>query len=229
MIESNSSSPLLSAEQLRQKAIRQADARGRKVAFKRMVWRYLSWITWSWLLPIVGSLTLLFILTLSILQGPSVAWNGFLQWSFGGGSINSAPATGAVKLDDSLTKPSIFFSDAKDIKLLTTDSALSSFSLELIKQEELEQQLEQNSDSAKSLDANIETVAPIATNIQAKENSQKRVEENKPVAAVKAKTNTNTEAKTKSNNAKPPEKNKTKETKENKNSKNASASNEKNK
>lgn len=229
MIDSNSPSPLLSAEQLRQKAIRQADARGRKVAFKRMVWRYLSWITWSWLLPIVGSLTLLFILTLSILQGPSVTWNGFLQWSYGRGSINSASATEAVKLDVSLTKPSIFFSDAKDIKLLTTDSALSSFSLELIKQEELEQQLEQNSDSAKSLDANIETVAPIATNIQAKENNQKRVEENKPVAAVKAKTNTNTEAKTKSNNAKPPEKNKTKETKENKNSKNASASNEKNK
>ena len=229
MIDSNSPSPLLSAEQLRQKAIRQADARGRKVAFKRMVWRYLSWITWSWLLPIVGSLTLLFILTLSILQGPSVAWNGFLQWSFGGGSINSAPATGAVKLDDSLTKPSIFFSDAKDIKLLTTDSALSSFSLELIKQEELEQQLEQQNDLLKSLDANIATDLPVVSNSQAKENNQKVIEENKPVVAVKAKTNTNTEAKTKSNNAKPPEKNKTKETKENKNSKNASASNEKNK
>lgn len=227
MIESNSPSPLLSAEQLRQNAIRQADARGRKVAFKRIVWRYLSWIIWSWLLPIVGSLTLLFILTLSFLQGPSVAWNGFLQWSYGGCSIPSASAVGVVKSNTSLTKTPVSFTDVKDIKLLTTDSALSNFSIELIKQEELEQQLEKNIDSSKSFNANIDTASYVVPNTQEKENNRKLIAENKPVAAVKPKTNT--EAKTKSNNPKPPEKNKTKESKENKNSKNASASNEKNK
>ena len=133
MIESTPNSTMLSAEQLRQKAIRQADKHGRRTAFRRMAWRYFAWISWSWVLPIVGSFTLLLLVFMMLYQGPRASYNGFLYW-FGWGTNKST-----VVVEKKGDSPS---SDLQEIKILRIDHSLSDFSLGLLKEDELQSQQE---------------------------------------------------------------------------------------
>jgi hypothetical protein len=157
MIESTTNNTMLSAEQLRQKAIRQADKHGRRTAFKRMIWRYFAWISWSWVLPIVGSFTLLFLVFMLLYQGPRSSFNGFLYW-LGWGSSNSL-----VVLEKKGDSP---ISDAHLIKILRVDHSLSEFSIGLLKEEEL--QLQQESFNNEKLSQNSIGKEAVAAAVTAK-------------------------------------------------------------
>lgn len=132
MIENTPNNAMLSAEQLRQKAIRHADKQGRLIALKRMAWRYFAWISWSWVLPILGSLVIIFLVLMMLYHGPSVTYNGFLYWL---GIGNTSVVVVEKKDIDSN-------SDVKEIKILRIDHTLSDFSLGLLKEEETQSQQE---------------------------------------------------------------------------------------
>lgn len=151
MIESSNPKQLLSAEQLRQKAIRQADLRGRKLAFRRMLWRYFTWISWSWILPSIGSLTLVLVMVLMLWQGPKVAYASFLNW------IGFAKPT---VISYETKKPNPIPADSKEIKILSTDTSLSDFSIQLLKQEQLEEESSQAQEAKLNQNQNDNNIIP---------------------------------------------------------------------
>lgn len=159
MIESTPNSTMLSAEQLRQKAIRQADKHGRRTAFKRMVWRYFAWISWSWVLPIVGSFTLVLLVFMLLYHGPKASYNGFLYW------LGWDTRKSVVVIEKKGGSPS---SDAQMIKILRIDHSLSDFSLGLLKEEEFQSQQESIRNEKQSNEAiEKQTVAAAAVSSKA--------------------------------------------------------------
>lgn len=130
-MDSSTHQPILTSEQLRQKMMKQADARGRRTAFKKMVWRYFVWISWSWVLPSIGCLVVVLVLFSYFFSSipVSLQWKQWMQAN-----------EGFIPL---LQKSSFTqASDAKEIRLLHFDHDLSDFSLKLLKEQELQQQSE---------------------------------------------------------------------------------------
>ncbi len=179
MIESTPNNAMLSAEQLRQKAIRQADKQGRITAFKRMVWRYFAWISWSWVLPIFGSLVLVFLVFMMLFHGPSVTYNGFVYW-LGIGNTNSVVVVEKKDVNSN--------SEVQEIKILRVDHTLSDFSLSLLKEDELQLQQESITLEKQSNDViEKQTVSAAAV-------SSKAVSIINPQESLKVKTNTATKS-----------------------------------
>lgn len=179
MIESTPNNAMLSAEQLRQKAIRHADKQGRITALKRMVWRYVAWISWSWVLPIFGSLVLIFLVFMMLYHGPNVTYNGFLYW------VSVSKANSIVLVEKKDVGPN---SDVQEIKILRVDHSLSDFSLGLLKEEESQSQEESINIEKQSNDAiEKQTVAAAAVSSKAVSiiNTQESVKV-KPNTAVKS-------------------------------------------
>lgn len=58
-VENTQTTALLTSEELRSKAIAISQQRGQSVAKRRVAKRWVTWFLWSWILPIIGSLTVL--------------------------------------------------------------------------------------------------------------------------------------------------------------------------
>ena len=58
-VENTQTAGLLTSEELRSKAIAISHRRGKSVAQRRVARRWVTWILWSWVLPIIGLLTVL--------------------------------------------------------------------------------------------------------------------------------------------------------------------------
>jgi hypothetical protein len=50
---------VLTSEELRVAALQASAKRGKWVARRRVFWRWLAWLTWSYILPIIGLLTVI--------------------------------------------------------------------------------------------------------------------------------------------------------------------------
>lgn len=53
------SSPIFTSEELRVVAMNNSSLRGKSVARRRLIWRWITWFLWSIFLPFVGLLTVL--------------------------------------------------------------------------------------------------------------------------------------------------------------------------
>ena len=74
---------LLTSEELRSKAIAISQQRGKSVAQRRIARRWVSWILWSWVLPIIGLLTVLMAvasMSLVYYYGPEAAFDTAQTW-----------------------------------------------------------------------------------------------------------------------------------------------------
>ena len=74
---------LLTSEELRSKAIAISQQRGKSVAQRRIARRWVSWLLWSWVLPIIGLLTVLMAVTsMSLVYyfGPEAALETAQTW-----------------------------------------------------------------------------------------------------------------------------------------------------
>ncbi len=76
---------LLTSEELRSKAIAISQQRGKSVAQRRIARRWVSWLLWSWVLPIIGLLTVLMAVASASLVyyfGPSTAFDAVQTWVY---------------------------------------------------------------------------------------------------------------------------------------------------
>ena len=74
---------LLTSEELRLKAIAISQQRGKSVAQRRIARRWVSWLLWSWVLPIIGLLTVLItVASMSLVSyfGPEAAFDTAQTW-----------------------------------------------------------------------------------------------------------------------------------------------------
>ncbi len=91
-------SNVVSTAELRAAVLKASNRRGRSVSRRRTAFRWLGWLTWDWILPIVGLATVLSILLmLAAWQffGPNAVINTAQTWlnqQFGGYSYYSVPA-----------------------------------------------------------------------------------------------------------------------------------------
>lgn len=91
-------SNVVSTEELRTAVLKASNRRGRSVSRRRIALRWLGWLTWGWILPIVGLATVLSILlVLAALQffGPNAVINMAQTWlnqQFGSYGYHSTPA-----------------------------------------------------------------------------------------------------------------------------------------
>ena len=82
-VENTQTTALLTSEELRSKAIAISQQRGQSVAKRRIARRWVSWILWSWVLPIIGLLTVLMaVASMSLVYyfGPAKVIDGAQNW-----------------------------------------------------------------------------------------------------------------------------------------------------
>lgn len=102
---------VITTEELRAAALKASNRRGRSIARRRTALRWLGWLTWDWILPIVGLATVLSILLmLAAWQffGPSAVINTAHTWldqQFGGYSNNSVTPVNATNPIPQPNKP----------------------------------------------------------------------------------------------------------------------------
>ena len=82
-VENTQTTALLTSEELRSKAIAISQQRGQSVAKRRVAKRWVTWFLWSWILPIIGSLTVLMaVASMSLVYyfGPAKVIDGAQNW-----------------------------------------------------------------------------------------------------------------------------------------------------
>ncbi len=82
-VENTQTTALLTSEELRSKAIAISQQRGQTVAKRRVAKRWVAWFLWSWILPIIGSLTVLMaVASMSLVYyfGPAKVIDGAQNW-----------------------------------------------------------------------------------------------------------------------------------------------------
>ena len=82
-VENTQTAGLLTSEELRSKAIAISHRRGKSVAQRRVARRWVTWILWSWVLPIIGLLTVLMAvasMSLVYYYGPEAAFDTAQTW-----------------------------------------------------------------------------------------------------------------------------------------------------
>ncbi len=74
---------VLTSEELRAKAVSLSHRRGKSVAQRRILWRWMIWVLWSWILPIIGLATVLTaVASMSLVYylGPETAIHTTQSW-----------------------------------------------------------------------------------------------------------------------------------------------------
>lgn len=102
-VENTQTTALLTSEELRSKAIAISQQRGQSVAQRRVAKRWVTWFLWSWILPIIGSLTVLMAVASMLLVyyfGPAKVIDGAQNWlieRFGIERPITKPATNSLE------------------------------------------------------------------------------------------------------------------------------------